>query len=137
MAHRIAEIICKPYYKVLAVIKQKGGVMISGRHKSDDGTSKKEQMSALWRSGLHNVDMIAEKVNTSRKNVLWELNNTYGIKTRPTELAIDYEAEKIAKRQLGGDYARGEISALAKKFAVSRQFAHQRVNLAKEKLKNK
>lgn len=136
MAHRIADIIGKPYYKVLAVIKHNGGEMRKGRYKSDDGTTTKEQAKALWDSGLHNIDLIAEKLNTTHKTILWYLNNCYGIKTRAKELPIDYEAEKIAKRQIRGDYARGEISALAKKFAVSRQFVHQRVDMAKEKLKN-
>jgi hypothetical protein len=136
MAHRISEIIGKPYYKVLAVIKDNEGISKSGRHKSDDGTSIKEQARDLWQSGLHNVDIIAQKLNTSRKNILWYLNNCYDIKTRAKEIPIDYEAEKIAKRHLRGEYARGEISALAKKFEVSRQFAHQRVEFAKEKLKN-
>ena len=136
MARRIANIIGKPYYKVLAVIKGNGGVIKQGRYKSDDGTTIKEQARSMWLSGLHNVDLIAKKLNTNRKNVLWYLNNSYNIKTRAKELPIDYEAEKIAKRQLGGDYRRGEISALAKKFSVSRQAAHQRVQLAKEKLKN-
>jgi hypothetical protein len=80
--------------------------------------------------------MIAQKLNTNRNNIRWYLNNCYDIKTRAKELPIDYEAEKIAKRHLRGEYARGEISALAKKFAVSRQFAHQRVEIAKQKLKN-
>ena len=134
MAKRIADIVGKPYYAVLAVIKENGGTSRRGRTKSDDGTTKKEQIKALWQSGLHNVDMIAAKVNTNRKNVLWELNNTYNIKTRATEIPIDYEAEKIAKRHLKGEYTRGEISALAKKFGVSRQFAQQRVQKSKKKL---
>ena len=136
MAHRIAEIIGKPYFKVLAVIKDNGGESRTGRSKSTDGTTKKEQAKALWDSGLHNVDLIAQKLGSKPKNILWELNNTYGIKTRAKELPIDYEAEKIAKRHLKGEKVRGDISNLAKKFAVSRQFAHQRVEFAKEKLKN-
>lgn len=136
MAHRIADMIDKPYFKVLAVIKANNGVSIRGRQVSDDGTTKKEQTKALWESGLHNVDLIAKKINLNRKYVLYYLNHSYGIKTKPVELPIDYEAEKIAKRHLKGEYARGEISALAKKFAVSRQFAHQRIQIAKEKLKN-
>lgn len=135
-ARRIGEIIGKPYFKVLAVIKDNDGETRKGRHKSDDGTTKKEQAKALWDSGLHNVEMIAAKLGSKPKNILWELNNSYGIKTRATELPIDYEAEKIAKRQVKGEKVRGEISALAKKFSVSRQFAHQRVDMAKQKLKN-
>jgi hypothetical protein len=136
MAHRIAEIIGKPYFKVLAVIKDNGGESRTGRSKSTDGTTKKEQAKVLWDSGLHNIDMIAQKLNTNRNNIRWYLNNCYDIKTRAKELPIDYEAEKIAKRHLKGEKVRGDISNLAKKFSVSRQFAHQRVEFAKEKLKN-
>ena len=136
MATRISEIIGKPYFKVLAVIKGNGGESRRGRSKSTDGTTKKEQAKALWDSGLHNIDMIATKLNTNRNNIRWYLTNSYGIKTRAKELPIDYEAEKIAKRHLRGEKVRGEITDLAKKFAVSRQFAHQRVEIAKQKLKN-
>ena len=80
--------------------------------------------------------MIAQKLNTNRNNIRWYLNNCYDIKIRAKELPIDYEAEKIAKRHLKGEKVRGDITNLAKKFAVSRQFAHQRVDMAKEKLKN-
>ena len=80
--------------------------------------------------------MIAQKLNTNRNNIRWYLNNNYGIKTRAKELPIDYEAEKIAKKHLNGEKVRGDISNLARKFEVSRQFAHQRVEIAKEKLKN-
>ena len=135
MATRISEIIGKPYFKVLAVIKDNGGESRRGRSKSTDGTTKKEQAKALWDSGLHNIDMIAQKLNTNRNNIRWYLNN-YGIKTRAKELPIDYEAEKIAKKHLNGEKVRGDISNLARKFEVSRQFAHQRVEIAKEKLKN-
>ena len=136
MAHRIAEIIGKPYFKVLAVIKDNGGESRQGRSKSTDGTTKKEQAKALCDSGLHNIDMIATKLNTNRNNIRWYLNNCYDIKTRAKELPIDYEAEKIAKKHLSGEKVRGDISNLARKFEVSRQFAHQRVEIAKEKLKN-
>lgn len=136
MATRISEIIGKPYFKVLAVIKDNGGESRQGRSKSTDGTTKKEQSKALWDSGLHNIDMIAQKLNTNRNNIRWYLNNNYGIKTRAKELPIDYEAEKIAKKHLSGEKVRGDISNLARKFEVSRQFAHQRVEIAKEKLKN-
>ena len=51
-------------------------------------------------------------------------------------MPIDYDAEKIAKKHLSGEKVRGDISNLARKFEVSRQFAHQRVEIAKEKLKN-
>jgi hypothetical protein len=78
----------------------------------------------------------AQKLNTNRNNIRWYLNNCYDIKTRAKELPIDYEAEKIAKRHLKGEKVRGDISNLAKKFEVSRQVAHQRVEFAKEKLKN-
>ena len=136
MAHRIAEIIGKPYFKVLAVIKDNCGESRQGRSKSTDGTTKKEQAKVLWDSGLHNIDMIAQKLNTNRNNIRWYLNNCYNIKTRAKELPIDYEAEKIAKKHLNGEKVRGDISNLARKFSVSRQFAHQRVDMAKEKLKN-
>ena len=43
MAHRIAEIIGKPYFKVLAVIKDNGGESRTGRSKSTDGTTKKNK----------------------------------------------------------------------------------------------
>lgn len=135
-AHRISQQLGISYFKVLAVIKDKGGVLRQGGRPSDDGTTIKEQAKALWNSGLHNIDLIAQKLGTPRKTVLWYLNNCYNIKTRAKEIPIDYEAEKIAKRHLRGEYARGEISALAKKFEVSRQFVHQRVDIAKEKLKN-
>ena len=85
---------------------------------------------------MNNLDLIAEKLNITRKGVLYILNHNYNIKTRPTELPIDFEAEKIAKRQLEGEMQRGEISALAKKFGVSRQFAHQRVMKAYSKIEN-
>ena len=90
MAHRIAEIIGKPYFKVLAVIKDNGGESRQGRSKSTDGTTKKEQSKALWDSGLHNIDMIAQKLNTNRNNIRWYLNNCYDIKKRAKELPIDY-----------------------------------------------
>jgi transcriptional regulator len=134
-AKRIANMLGKPYYKVLEVIRANGGEIRKGRHVSDDGTTKKEQAKALWESGLHNVDIIAKELNTSRKNILWYLNHCHNIKTRPTELPIDFEAEQIAQRHLRGEYTRGEISALAKKYKVTRQYAHQRINLAKTKLK--
>ena len=134
-APRIADIIGKPYFKVLAVIKANDGISRKGRYKSDDGTTIKEQAKALWDSGLHNIDIIAQKLNTSHRNILWYLNNEYNIKTRATELPIDYEAEKIAKKQIRGEYTRGEITTLAKKFGVTRQAAHQRVEIAKRKLK--
>ena len=134
-AKRIANMLGKSYCKVLAVVRENGGEIRKGRYVSDDGTTKKEQAKVLWESGLRNVDIIAKELNTSRKNILWYLNYCYNIKTRPPELPIDFEAEQIAQRHLQGEYTRGEISALAKKYKVSRQAAHQRINLAKTKLK--
>ncbi len=136
LAPQIAEMVGLPYFKVLKVIKENGGVSRKGRSKSMDGSSNIEQVKALWDSGLHNLDFIAEKLNITRKGVLHILNYNYNIKTRPAELPIDFEAEKLAKRQLEGEMQRGEISALAKKFGVSRQFAHQRVLKAYRKIEN-
>ena len=50
-------------------------------------------------------------------------------------MPIDFGAEKIAKKMLSGDKSRGEISAWARKYKTTRQYAHQRVVKAKQKVK--
>lgn len=119
------------YIAVLAVVKENGGTLRKGLAKSIDGTSKHEQIKALWDSGLHSLDMIADKVSSPRKSVLWVLNNRYGISTRDN--ALDEEAQQIAQRQLKGEYTHGEISKLARKHKVTKQAAHQRVQKFKGK----
>lgn len=134
LSPRISDILDIPYHIVLQTVKENNGISRRGKCKSEDGTSKREQAIAMWESGLHNVDVIAERLNSTHRNMIAMLNSC-NIKTRPVELPIDFEAEKIAKKMLNGDKIRGEISALAKKYNVSRQFAQQRVTRAKQKVK--
>lgn len=135
LSPRISDILDIPYHIVLRTVKENNGVSRRGKSKADDGTSIKEQAKALWESGLHNIDVIAERLNSKHRTILVYLNCDYNIKTRPDEMPIDFEAEKIAKKMLSGDKCRGEISALARKYNTSRQYAHQRVVKAKQKVK--
>ena len=135
LSPRISDMLDIPYHIVLRTVKENNGISRHGKSKSEDGTSIKEQAKALWESGLHNIDVIAERLNSKHRTILVYLNCDYNIKTRPDEMPIDFEAEKIAQKMLNGDKCRGEISALARKYNTSRQYAHQRVVKAKQKVK--
>ena len=112
---RTADIVGLSRYYVVNTIKANGGTIRRGRAVSDDGTANKEQIKALWDSGLHNVEMIAHKLNISRYNVRYTLNAYCNIKTRPPKAELCEEIKKAATRRKNGELRRGDITAIAKK----------------------
>lgn len=135
-AREIARRRAEPYINVLDVVKNNGGVLRQGGTKSTDGSSIMEQAKILWNGGMYDINAIANTLNTSPKYILLVLNNYHGILTRktPDKAELDNEVIEVAKRQLGGEYARGELSAIAKKHGISRQAVHQKVNKATKML---
>ena len=112
LSPRISDILDIPYHIVLRTVKENNGVSRHGKSKSEDGTSIKEQAKALWESGLHNIDVIAERLNSKHRTILVYLNRDYNIKTRPDEMPIDFEAEKIAKKKLSFHKKTYQITSL-------------------------
>lgn len=124
---RIADIVGLSFYYVVNTIKANGGTIRRGRAVSDDGTANKEQIKALWDSGLHNVEMIAHKLNISRYNVRYTLNAYCNIKTRPPKAELCEEIKKAATRRKNNELRRGDITAIAKKHHISRQAVFERL----------
>lgn len=124
---RTADIVGLSRYYVVNTIKANGGTIRRGRAVSDDGTANKEQIKALWDSGLHNVEMIAHKLNISRYNVRYTLNAYCNIKTRPPKAELCEEIKKAATRRKNNELRRGDITAIAKKHHISRQAVFERL----------
>lgn len=124
---RIADVVGLSRYYVVNTIKANGGTIRRGRAVSDDGTANKEQIKALWDSGLHNVEMIAHKLNISRYNVRYTLNAYCNIKTRPPKAELCEEIKKAATRRKNNELRRGDITAIAKKYQISRQAVFERL----------
>lgn len=124
---RTADIVGLSRYYVVNTIKANGGTIRRGRAVSDDGTANKEQIKALWDSGLHNVEMIAHKLNISRYNVRYTLNAHCNIKTRPPKAELCEDIKKAALTRKEGNALRGDISAIARKHHISRQAVFERL----------
>lgn len=118
---RICEIMGLSKGYIINTIKANGGTIRKGRPISDDGTANREQIKALWESGLHNVDMIAAKLNIPRYNVRYCLNAYCNIKTRPPKAELCEDIKKAALTRREGSATRGDISAIARKHHISRQ----------------
>lgn len=134
-AFEIARRRTEPYPAVLEVVKANGGELKTCRGKITDGSSTIEQAKALWHNGMYDITAIANTLNTTPKYILVILNNC-GILTRktPEKVELDKDVIEFAKRQLGGESVRGELSGIAKKHGISRQAVHQKVNKATKKL---
>ena len=124
---RTADIVWLSLYYVVNPIKANGGTIRRGRAVSDDGTANKEQIKALWESGLHNVDMIAHKLNISRYNVRYTLNAYCNIKTRPPKAELCEEIKKAALTRREGKAIWGDISEIARRHHISRQAVFERL----------
>ena len=129
--YRIAERLSVSVYYVRKTIAERGLKIIKSTTRVHR-LSKKKQILELWGTGLHNINIIAKKLDSTALYVNQTLNRAGILTLSDRKNNISYDIKKYLEKEKNGESVRGFQSELAKKYKCSRQNISIKVKRIKE-----